>query len=277
MLRDIEFEGRRVGMKVGVIGLGHVGRNVSQRLVAKGVDVVGYDKASGAPYPTDDLSQCDFATICVDTPRGDGGEAFLSNVVDAIQELPTNRVLLRSTVPPGTTDALARATGKAICFSPEYVGESPFAQDVWERWANDQLFQIIGGASGHTRWFAAHLTEIHGPETRIFQCAAIEAELAKYMENSYFAIKVTFVNQFYDLCEALGADWFTVREAWLLDPRVERDHTAVFPRSRGFDGRCLPKDLDAIVETAKRVDVQMSVLQAVQEANARYLADWWLK
>ncbi|OMC14945.1 hypothetical protein [Mycobacterium sp. SP-6446] len=261
-------------MKVGVIGVGHVGRNVSQRLVAKGVDVVEFDTASGALYPTDELSQCDFATICVDTPRRDNGQVCLFNVVDAIQSLPTDKILLRSTVPPGTTDTLARKTGKAICFSPEYVGESPFAQDGWKQWAHDQLFQIIGGSPEHTRWFAAHLTEIHGAETRIFQCTAIEAEVAKYMENSYFAMKVTFVNQFYDLCEALGADWFTVREAWLLDPRVDRDHTAVFPQSRGFDGRCLPKDLDAIVETAKRVDVRMSVLQAVQEANARYLADW---
>lgn len=260
-------------MKVGIIGVGHVGKNVSQRLIAKGVEVVEYDRASGDPYPTDQLAQCDFTTVCVDTPRGDDGQACLFNVIDAIQAIPTGRILLRSTVPPGTTDTLARATGKAICFSPEYVGESPFAQEDWKQWANDQLFQIIGGAPEHTRWFAARLTEIHGAETRVFQCTAIEAELAKYMENSYFATKVIFANQFYDLCQALGADWFTVREAWLLDPRVERDHTAVFPRSRGFDGRCLPKDLDAIIETANCSDVQMSVLKAVQEANARYVAD----
>lgn len=260
------------GVRVGVIGLGHVGRNVEERLTALGVEVVGYDRASGLPYPHEELETCDFAVVAVGTPSRADGSAEVADVHAAVEQLPVDKVLLRSTVPPGTTDALVRSTGKDVCFSPEYVGETPYSRQRWDSWANDELFSILGGAPEVTRWFAARLTEIHGPEPRVLQCAAVEAEIAKYMENSYFAVKVTFVNEFYELCQELGADWFSVREAWLADPRVERDHTAVFPRERGYGGRCLPKDVDAILAAAGARGLPMPLLAATRAANEWYRA-----
>lgn len=261
-------------MKVGVIGIGHVGRNIASRLRDRRVDVVEYDPAIHSSYPSEALAECEFVTICVGTPPGEEGEADISAVVAAIEQVPASRVLIRSTVPPGTTDALAASTGKSVCFSPEYIGETAFAQEDWSKWAGDSSFQIIGGRAADANWFAARLTEINGAETTIFTCTALEAELAKYMENTFFAMKVTFVNQFFDLCQSLGADWFAVREAWLLDPRIERDHTAVFPRARGFRGRCLPKDLDAIIAIARRSGVPFGLLEATREVNEQYLKDW---
>ncbi len=257
-------------MRVGIIGLGHVGRNIRDRLSSLGVDVVAYDRASGDPYPTSQLRDCDFTIVVVGTPPRPDGSADLADVHAAVEAAPTRRVLLRSTVPPGTTDALTRRTGKEVCFSPEYVGESAFSRMRWESWAHDELFWILGGAPGTTRWFAARMAEIHGPEPRLYQCSAVEAEIVKYMENSYFAVKVTFVNEFYDLCQELGADWFAVREAWLADPRVERDHSAVLPRDRGYGGRCLPKDVDAILAVAERLGLPMPLLSATRAANEFY-------
>jgi len=256
---------------VGVVGLGHVGRNVVERLTAVGVDVVSYDRQSGAEYPEARLAQCSFLVVCVGTPGLPDGRPDLEDVYDAVTLAPCRRILLRSTVPPGTTDALAKETGKDVCFSPEYFGETVFSQNRWQRWAGDDLFQVLGGPAEVTSWFAGALTSIYGPEPRMFQCTATEAEIAKYLENSYFAVKVTFVNEFYELCLRAGADWHTVREAWLLDPRVERDHTAVFAESRGFGGRCLPKDVDAILEVADELGVDLSVLRATRDANAKYL------
>ena len=259
-------------MRIGVVGLGHVGRNVSERLLGLGVEVVGYDRASGTPYPEEALAQCDFSVIAVGTPSRADGSADLEDVYAAVERVPTPRVLLRSTVPPGTTDALIGRTGKQVCFSPEYVGETAFSKVRWDSWANDEHFRILGGPPETTRWFAARLTEIHGPEPRMLQCSAVEAEITKYIENSYFAVKVTFVNEFYELCQEMGADWFAVREAWLADPRVERDHTAVLPRERGYGGRCLPKDVDAILAAAAEVELPMPLLRATREANEHYRA-----
>ena len=216
------------------------------------------------------MAACDFAVVCVGTPSREDGSAHLDDVRSAIEQLPVERVMLRSTVPPGTTDALTAQTGKTICFSPEYVGETSFSRLRWEAWAQDELFWILGGPPATTRWFAARIAEIHGPEPRLHQTSATEAEIVKYMENSFFAVKVTFVNEFYELCERTGADWFTVREAWLADPRVERDHTAVLPRSRGYAGRCLPKDVDALLAAAGDLDLPMPLLTATREANAYY-------
>lgn len=257
-------------MRVGIIGLGHVGRNVCDRLVGLGVEVVAFDRASGEAYPGDALAGCDFAVVCVGTSSRADGSADLDDVRAAIEQLPTERVLLRSTVPPGTTDALVEQSGKQICFSPEYVGETSFSRLRWDAWAQDELFWILGGAPATTRWFAARISEIHGPEPRLYQTTATEAEIVKYMENSYFAVKVTFVNEFYELCQRTGADWFTVREAWLADPRVERDHTAVLPRERGYAGRCLPKDVAALLATAGDLELPMPLLAATREANAHY-------
>lgn len=256
--------------RVGVVGLGHVGRHVEQRLTGLGVDVVSYDRSHNEQYPAADFGDCSFVVVCVGTPGLPDGRPDLSDVYEAVQQVPCERILLRSTVPPGTTDALAKQTSKDVCFSPEYFGESAFSRNGWQRWASDESFQVLGGPGEVTRWFAGQLTAIYGPEPRMFQCSAMEAEIAKYMENSFFAVKVTFVNEFYELCENLGVDWHTVREAWLLDPRVERDHTAVFPESRGYGGRCLPKDVDAILQVAAEQGAEMPLLNATRDANAIY-------
>ena len=68
---------------------------------------------------------------------------------------------------------------------------------------------------------------------------------------------------------AFGADWHKVREGWLLDERVGRGHTAVFAENRGFSGKCLPKDISAIVKSSEKAGYDASVLKAVIEYNDR--------
>lgn len=102
---------------------------------------------------------------------------------------------------------------------------------------------------------------------RIFQCLAEEAELVKYMENRYLASKVIFVNEFRNLSDSLGLDWNTVREGWLLDPRIERDHTAAFADQQGYGGNCLPKDVAGILSFAESRGIDLTMLAAVQESN----------
>ncbi len=81
---------------------------------------------------------------------------------------------------------------------------------------------------------------------RFVQTDATTAELCKYMENCFLATKVAFVNQFYDIACRLRVDFEQLRALWLLDQRVGYSHTTV-TRERGFGGRCLPKDVQALV------------------------------
>lgn len=90
------------------------------------------------------------------------------------------------------------------------------------------------------------------------------------MENAYLATKVTFVNEFRKICEAFGADWHTVREGWLLDPRIEPTHTAAFATAPGFAGKCLPKDLSAIIQAATRSGYDPGLLNEVLRSNERF-------
>jgi nucleotide sugar dehydrogenase len=217
-------------------------------------------------YPESELTDCDFAVVAVGTPAREDGSCDTSQVQDAVSQLPTTRVLLRSTVPPGTTAQLARETGKQICFMPEYVGETYFSQ-LWSGADAHIPFLIFGGEPSIREYFVDQLLPIVGPDKFLFQCSSSEAELIKYMENAYFATKVAFVNEFYEISRLLKLDWHAVREGWLLDPRVERDHSAVFPSARGFSGRCLPKDLSAIVQIARDAGWQPTLLAAVGESN----------
>jgi UDP-glucose 6-dehydrogenase len=84
---------------------------------------------------------------------------------------------------------------------------------------------------------------------------------------------VTFCNEFYDIAERFGVDYNELRELWLLDPRIGRSHTFVLPDDRGFGGKCLPKDVSAMVQTARKEGYAAGLLIAMLETNARFRAE----
>jgi len=87
------------------------------------------------------------------------------------------------------------------------------------------------------------------------------------MENTWGATKVIFANEWYEICQRFGASYNTVREGWVLDSRVERMHTAVFPRKRGFGGKCFPKDLLGIIAQSEKAGYEPSLLKQVWNSN----------
>ena len=256
-------------MRVGIIGLGTVGRAVRELFDRPDHEVVGFDVATGQPYPRAELSTCDLAVVCVDTPFADGA-ADVSRVRAAVHDVPCAQIVIKSTVPPGTTDQLAAESGKELCYWPEYISESSYHNPWFPSRIAEIPFVILGGPPAVTRRMVDRLLPILGPTKTYYQCPATEAELIKYAENAFFATKITFVNEFRRLSEAFGADWHTVREGWLLDPRVERMHTAAMASDPGFDGKCLPKDLAAIVAAAAAAGYDCPLLTAVQCTNDRF-------
>jgi UDPglucose 6-dehydrogenase len=253
-------------VRVGVVGLGYVGKAVVDCFGAHH-EVVAWDAADGGAYPSEQLAACDYAVVCVSTPELDTGHCDVSAVEQAVSVLPCERVLLKSTVPPGTTDRLAATMNKQVCYWPEYIGQSQYYNPYFPTAIEEVPFVIVGGEPSIRSWFVDVLSARLGPTKQYFQCTAVEAELAKYAENAYIATKVTFVNEFRRISEAFGVDWNTVREAWLLDPRVERMHTAAFAGAPGFSGKCLPKDVRAIVAAAIDAGYAPGLLQQVLATN----------
>jgi nucleotide sugar dehydrogenase len=255
--------------KIGVIGMGHVGNSMC-RLFRKHAEIVTYDARQDERYPAEALASCEFGVIAVDTPASDDGSCDISKVVDAVTRLPLDKILLKSTVPPGATDSLSAQTGKEICFSPEYFGESTYYEPSWPEGPESVPFMILGGPPGLRTYLIDRLLPALGPSKMYFQTTALEAEIIKYMENAYLATKVTFVNEFYNICRHYGADWHTVREGWLLDPRIGSSHSAVFASSKGFAGKCLPKDLRAIISATAGAGYSADFLLQVLASNERF-------
>ena len=111
--------------------------------------------------------------------------------------------------------------------------------------------------------------KVYGSGLTYFVAPPVAAELVKYMENAFLALKVGFCNEFYDLCQAVGADYEFIRSMWLQDRRINPSHTRV-TAERGYGGSCFPKDLASICSTARDVGTPMEILEALQAANNRH-------
>lgn len=251
-------------MRVGIIGLGVIGQ--AQVEMFAGHELVTYDPAVDAVYPAEELAGCDFAVICVGTPPTEHGHADLSFVRAAIDALPaTLPVALRSTVPPGTTDQLLGGSERLYCHIPEFMGENVLHS--WQR-STDVPYMIVGGDAESSLFFHTQFAQVF--PGKIHECSATEAELAKYAANTYWATRVTFVNEFALICQRFGADYENVRAAWLCDPRMTSVYTKRAGYPPGFDGRCWPKDLAALIGASADAGYDPGFLRAVVAANDRF-------
>lgn len=244
-------------MRISIVGQGVVG-SAMRKLLEKHYDV-GFDR-----------SEADLGVVCVPTPPDGRGGCDTSTVEFAVRGLETEVVLIKSTVAPGTTDRLRGETGKRIVFSPEYMGESAYHNPYFPDDMAEVPWVTLGGEPEDTAWVQEVLLPVLGPTKRYFRTSALSAELAKYFENVFFGAKVALVNEFYEICLAFGADWHEAREAWLQDPRINRMHTAVFPEKRGFGGRCIPKDLSALIRASRDAGYEPRLLEEVEASNERF-------
>ena len=251
-------------MNIAIIGMGVVGK--AQATMFAGHDLVTYDSAWGAPYPREQIAACEFAVITVGTPARDDGSADVSAVHDAVELLPQMPVLIRSTIPPGTTARLQdEFPGHLLAHAPEFLYEG--GTGPW-RQSTDVTFMLIGGTVDAQLFFRQRLEGVF--PGYIHECSAVVAELAKYTANLYWATRVTFVNEMAAVAAAHGVEWGEVRNAWLQDERVHLAHTLMAGFPPGFGGRCWPKDLSALIAASEEAGYKAEFLTAVQDANARF-------
>ncbi len=245
---------------VAIVGFGALGHALKQVFPAAAV----FDEPLGIGSRAE-VNACDFACVAVPTPQGSGGACDTSIVEHVVDWLDGPHIIIFSTIAVGTTERLVRETGKRIVHQPTYgPGETtghPFAN------LKDQAWIILGGEREHTVPVADLYKHVFNADMVIRQTDAKTAELAKYMENAFLALKVTFCNEMYDVASALDIDYNELRELWLLDPRIGRSHTLVYPDNRGYGGKCLPKDARALVQTASTSGAEVPLLSAMIAAN----------
>jgi UDPglucose 6-dehydrogenase len=251
--------------KVGVVGGGVVG---SATRTLCGPETVIYDP-NHEQYADnrDRINDCDVVFVAVPTPMGESGVCDTSIVEEVVSWVEAPLIVIRSTVAPGTTDRLRETYRKRIVFQPEYLGETPahVFGDMAERG-----FIVLGGPREDVSAAADFYKYYYNAYVRFYFCDAVTAEVAKYMENAFYAMKVTFVNEFYDIAQVHGVDFNELREIWLADPRISRDHTFVYPEDRGFSGKCLPKDCNAILQSSWQRGYVPQFLKACLEINEAF-------
>jgi UDPglucose 6-dehydrogenase len=260
---------------VAIIGHGYVGKAIEDFFKGK-YEIAIYDPMQGHTNKAA-AESADLAVICVWTPMREDRSVDISAVEEILEWLRTPSIVIKSTVPPGTTKSLAEkhSITDRLVFSPEYMGEGGYPLPFWEGIPDPadmkrHHFHILGGTSEATAKALPFFQQVAGPFPHFLQTDSTTAELTKYMENAWIATKVTFCNEFYDIAQSFGVDYNKLRELWLMDGRVGRSHTLVYPDKRGFTGKCIPKDTNGIYHAAKQAGHESALLLALLEHNKRW-------
>ena len=255
-------------MKIGVIGLGMVGEAVAYGLRRIGHEVVGVDKDPSKSTSTyAQLAKTVMTFVCVPTPLGPNFKCDTSIVEAVVEGLHQDRycglVVIKSTVPPGTTDRLRQQTGLRIAFCPEFLRERARFSDFVE---NHELC-IAGTISKHE---AMLIQQAHGDLPKNFvQMSPVEAELAKYFVNCFNAQRVVFANAFYDVCKQVGANYTAIKDAVCKRASVGPDYLSCNEHTREFGGACLPKDTQAFASFCYELGLRTTVFEQICLENER--------
>jgi UDPglucose 6-dehydrogenase len=210
--------------------------------------------------------------IAVGTParRGDG-HADLTFVFDAVRELakviaPGTVVVTKSTVPVGTGDEIERilkeegVTGVSVASNPEFLREGAAIADFKHP---DRI--VVGAEDEHAREV---LREIYRPlflnRAPILFTGRRTAELTKYAANAFLAVKISFINEVANLCEAVDADVQDVARGIGLDNRIGPKFLHAGP---GYGGSCFPKDTLALLQTAEKFGVDQRIVRTTVQVN----------
>lgn len=274
-------------MKIGIIGNGFVGSAITHGFILHVDDIMIYDK--DPKRSTHNLNELilnsDVVFICVPTPMFESGECDLSIVEGVVDEIMNkcplthrrkNQVLvIKSTVVPGTTEQLsAKYPEINFVFNPEFLTERKARLDF----INTSRI-VLGGNDEISLKKVEDLYRIRFPYTKIIKTDFGTAQLIKYMANCFFATKVSFMNEMYQICGAINGDWESALEGFISDGRIGNSHIDVpgHDGDLGFGGKCFPKDLNAMIKKAQKLGITPSVMMGAWEKNkqVRKDLDWY--
>lgn len=209
----------------------------------------------------------DLAIIGVPTPMnkktGQCDTSIVENVVKKYRDI-VDIFLVKSTVEIGTCERLEKKYNVPVCMSPEYVGET-LGHPLLE--ARRDAFQIIGGNQQAREKVAQMFMMVLHASAPILLCTSQEAEIIKYCENMWIHQRVDYWNDVFEVCEILGASFQVVREGIVLDPRMNRTHSNVYPDNKGWSGKCIPKDMNALAYKMRKAGHPLVRLEHAIEQN----------
>jgi len=273
-------------INIGIIGFGFVGSSVAYGFSPQ----TGFDGATIRIYDKDEsrsthsikdvLDSSDFIFLSVPTPSNSDGTiniSILHNVLGEIDNHGTKDgciVLVRSTIIPGTTRSFQeKYKNITFVFNPEFLTERSAKFDF----INQSRF-ILGGPPDNTKKVSELFKIRFGDSTPTIETNFETAEFIKYMNNCYYATKVSFMNEMRLIADKSNVDWDTAVDGFVRDGRIGHSHLAVPGPDgrRGFGGSCFPKDIQALMKHAESIGVSTNVLQGAWDTNleVRPEKDW---
>ncbi|WP_163782725.1 UDP-glucose dehydrogenase family protein [Myxococcus vastator] len=219
------------------------------------------------------VSPAQVVFIAVGTPQSERGDADLQYVLAAAEQIGRalrhyTVIVNKSTVPVGTSDrvrsVVARTTDVAfdVVSNPEFLKEGAALDDFLKP---DRV--VIGTSSERARKL---MGDLYAPfvrtENPILFMDAHSAELTKYAANAMLATRISFMNDMALLCERVGANVDQVRKGMGADRRI--GYAFLYP-GIGYGGSCFPKDVRALMSTAREAGLELDLLRAVESTNTR--------
>lgn len=271
-------------MKIGIIGKGFVGTAVKHGFTCNKnfkaeIKIFDINPQLSTHSLSETVNDSDYVFISVPTPANNDGSInleSLSIVLNNINECIDNDciILIRSTVTPGTSLKFAnKYPSLKIVFNPEFLTEKNANNDFI-----NQSRIILGGDKSHTSKVSKLYGWRFGNKIPIIETNYQTAELIKYMNNTFLATKVSFMNEMFLIANKINADWDKAIEGFILDARVGSSHVNVpgHDGKFGFGGSCFPKDIQAFIKFSKDLDIDTKVLIAAWNTNLKVRSekDW---
>tara|TARA_R100000541_G_scaffold36789_1_gene44828 strand:+ start:440 stop:1324 length:885 start_codon:yes stop_codon:yes gene_type:complete len=277
----------KLKQKIGIIGRGFVGSAVEFGFSPNtgcDAEIRVYDKEPSKSLHSleETVNESDIIFLSVPTPSNKDGSMNLDIVKQVLQDIsdvnqnPHNIILLRSTVTPGTTRKLQEQFDNIrIVFNPEFLTERSAKFDF----INQSRFILGCGDSALEMYQTEEVADLFkdrfGESISIIQTNFETAELIKYMNNCFFATKISFLNEMYQVAEKSGVDWEMALDGFVRDGRVGHSHMNIpGPDGKfGFGGSCFPKDVQAIINYGESLDLNMNTLKGVWNTNLEVRPD----
>ncbi len=273
-------------MKAGIVGIGVVG-GATMEVFSRVHEIFPYDKYKSGynseQHIRDLALNPKIIFLCVPTPMKPSGEIdyspinnSLSFLVNEVQKYGRNPgevlIVLRSTAVSGTTDNLAKKYPFRFSFNPEFLTEKNALKDM------ENTDKVVIGANNSQDYQLIHdFYSALFPDAKYIHVNTKTAEMIKYCANVMLAGQVSLANELYQICQATGVDYNTVKGIISLDPRIGK-HIDVpgHDGELGFGGKCFPKDLNALIYLSRENMYRPYLLEEIWRLNEkiRKNKDW---
>lgn len=238
----------------GILGYGYVGRGTHYGLLKKRV-VAMHDVLLNTTREV--LKNSKYIFVCIPTGTYQDIETLIIELSLLVKQNPEVQLIIRSTLPIGTCDRIEKELGIKVIYMPEFLRER-----FWEEDSQKRPLIVGHNLEELPKWLQTE---------EIVECSTSEAELVKMFSNNFAVMRIAFGNLFYDMSEKVGADYSKVKDMYF---KVAHNQTYMevpgHDGTRGFGGKCLPKDLDFLIDSLDNESIDSRWFKYIRDLNTEW-------